>query len=322
MKVHSDLADWLRAVDELQPVSNEGIEAIANLLGLRVKSAGKTLSRSSRRKAETRQTNGQERDAEPTQPTAESKPRRRVESVLIQANTSRNPAPHWLATARHLDATDAAHIYPAIPMEYLFPARTSRAILSGALATPSFTGPLFLPKIIELLSRGEAVRHLPRLSIPTLTRGAQLLIDRGEGMQPFAADQAALRAMLVRVVGRDRTEVLYFEGSPLRGAGVGPKDEWPDYHTPTTGTPVVVLADLGIAQPPGSTEFVRVSDWRQFAQVLSRAGCPLLALVPYAPRRWPPELLKCMTILQWDRATTVSVVRRAVPSGLKVAKEM
>src|SRR6202008_4057123 len=105
--------------------------------------------------------------------------------------------------------------------------------------------------IIESVCRGERVRFIPRLSIPTLTRGVQLLIDRGENMQPFAADQTALLAFLVRVVGRDRTEVNYFEGSPLWGAGIGPKDEWSDYRPPASGTPVVLVTDLGIAQPPG-----------------------------------------------------------------------
>lgn len=320
MKEHSDLADWLRAVEELQPVSDEGIEAIGGLLGLRLKGSGKTLSAPTR-KAVRPQPSKPATETEPTQPIPENKPRRRIDSVLTQGNTSRNPTPHWLAAARHLDAMDAAQVYSALPLEPLFPVRTSRAILSGALATPSSSGPLHLAKIIESLSRGELVRFIPWLSIPTLTRGVQLLIDRGEGMQPFAADQTALRAVLVRVVGRDRTEVLYFEGSPLWGAGIGPKDEWPDYRPPATGTPVVVLTDLGIARPLRSSGFAGASDWRQLTQVLGRAGCPLLALVPYPARRWPAELSKCMTILQWDRATTVSVVRRAVPLGLKVAKE-
>jgi hypothetical protein len=320
MSEHSDLADWLRAVNTLQPASDEGIDAIGNLLGLRLKNPGKTPP-ASRRKTVAPTVTEPANLAEPTQLVPYNKPRRRMDSVLNQQNASRNPAPQWLAAVRHLDATDTAHIYPALPLEPLFPARTSRAILSGALATPSSSGPLHLAKIIESVSLGELVRFIPRLSIPTLTRGIQLLIDRGEGMQPFAADQAALRAALVRVVGRDRTEVLYFEGSPLWGAGIGPKDEWPEYQAPAQGTPVVMLTDLGIAQPPGVAGFAGTSDWHQFAQVLSRAGCPLLAFVPYPSRRWPSELLKRMTILQWDRATTASVVRRAVPSGLKVAKE-
>jgi len=140
-------------------------------------------------------------------------------------------------------------------------------------------------------------------------------------MQPFAADQAMLRTALVRVVGRDRTEVLYFDGSPLWGSGTGPKDEWSEYQAPAAGTPVVVLTDLGIAQPPGVAGLAGASDWRAFADTLARAGCPLLALVPYPKRRWP-ALSKSMTIVQWDRETTAAVVRRTIPTGLRVVKDL
>lgn len=322
MSGRSDLSDWLRAVNELKPEGTGEFDAIAQLLGLRLKRTEKVTTTALRRKTGAAQLQEERGPSEPDRPVPESKPRRRIDSVLTLGNASRNPAPQWLAAARYLEATSAAHIRPAIPLEPLFPTRTSRAILSGALATPSATGPLHLPKVIELLSRAQVINEIPRLNLPTLARGAQLLIDRGEAMQPFAMDQAILRAALVSVVGRDRTEVLYFDSLPLWGAGMGPKDEWPEYQTPAPATPVVALTDLGIAQPPGVAGLARASNWREFAKALARAGCPLLALVPYPPRRWPAVLSKGMTIVQWDRATTVSVIRRAVPTGLRTAKEI
>jgi hypothetical protein len=322
MSERSDLADWLSAVDLLKPAADEGLEAIARLLGFRLRGTGEAVAAAPRRMPATAQPLEESGPPMTDQPGPESKPRRRLESVLIPGNASRNPAPQWLATARHLETTDAAHLRPAIPLEPLFPNHTSRAILSGALATPSGVGPLHMAKLIELLSRAELIREIPRFSIPTLVRGVQLLIDRGEAMQPFAADQATLRAALASVVGRDRTAVLYFDSSPVWGAGTGPKDEWPDYKTPAPGTPVVVLTDLGIAHPPGVAGLAGVSDWCEFAQTLARAGCPLLALVPYPRERWPAPLAKIMTIVQWDRSTTAAVVRRAVRAGLRVVKEI
>jgi hypothetical protein len=320
MSERSDLADWLRAVAQLKPVGDDGLEAIARLLGLRLTATGKAGAVVPRRKPAAGQRDAESGPSAREQPIPESKPRRRLESVLIPGTASRNPAPRWLAAARLLGTTDPAHIRPAIPLEPLFPTRTSRAILSGALATPSASGPLHLARVIELLSRAEVIHEIPRISIPTLARGVQLLIDCGEAMQPFAADQAALRAALVSVAGRDRSDVLYFDGSPLWGAGTGSKDAWPEYRTPAPGTPVVVLTDLGIGQPPGVAGLAGVSDWREFAGTLARARCPLLALVPYPPRRWPTALSRSMTIVQWDRATTASVIRRAVPVGLRAAE--
>jgi hypothetical protein len=322
MSERSDLADWLRAVGELKPTGVDTVEAIARLLGLRLKAAGEGAGATPRRKTATPRLKEETGPSAPDQPVPESKPRRRMNSVLTPATASRNPAPEWLAAARHLQTTVDAHIRPTIPLEPLFPIRTSRAILSGALATPSATGPVHLQKVIELLSRAQVIQEIPCLSIPTLVRGVQLLIDCGEAMQPFAMDQAGLRAALVSVVGRDRTEILYFANSPLPYAGTGLRDEWPKYRVPASGTPVVALTDLGIGQPPSVADLARDADWQEFAATLTRTGCPLLALVPYPPRRWPTALSRNITIVQWDRATTASVIRRTVPTGLRVAKEV
>ena len=317
----SNLGDWLQAVHRLQPQDEASLQAISGLLGLQSKAAEKPASVGP---APQQRRNPVPRPEAPSplppdQPAPSSTPRRRIESVLAPANTSRNPAPEWLATARSLETTAAANIRPHLPLDPLFPARTSRAILSRALATPSSNGPMDLGRIVERLCQAQPLDRIPRLSIPTLVRGVQLLIDTGESMQPFAADQAVLRAALSQVVGRDRTQTLYFEGSPLWGAGTASREDWPDYQTPAPGTPVVVLTDLGIARPPRAAALAGAADWRVFAEMLARVGCPLLALVPYPERRWPP-LSKSMTIVQWDRATTAAVVARTIPQGLRVAR--
>ena len=316
----SSLADWLRAVEALQPQSEEHLQVIARLMGLRMKSVARAAA-TSRKRTSAPEPAPEIGTAAPEKPAPESKPRRRIDSVLTPGNASRNAPPAWLTSVRFLETTEPAHLHPVLPLEPLFPGRTSRAILSGALATPSASGQLNLAKVIEMLTRAELIESVPRLPVPTLVRGVQLLIDRSESMQPFATDQAAVRAVIARVVGRDRTQVLYFDGSPLWGAGIGPKDEWPEYDPPAPGTPVVALTDLGIAQPPGLAGIAGPSDWRTLAAILARADCPLLALVPYPPRRWPP-LAKCLTIIQWDRATTAAVVRRAIRGGLRVSRAL
>lgn len=316
----SNLADWLYAVDRLEPQSEEWLQSISTLLGLRSKATQKMPSpERTQRSAPEREPRPESTSSHLEQPAPSAKPRRRMASVLTPGNSSRNPAPEWLATAHSLETPGAATIRPPLPLEPLFPAHTSRAILSGALATPSDNGPVDLVRIVELFSRAEALHEIPRVSIPTLVRGVQLLVDMGESMQPFGGDQAVLRAALSQVVGRDRTQVLYFEGSPMWGAGTGSREDWPEYQPPASGTPVVALTDLGIAQPQGVAGLAGVADWRAFAEAVARAGCPLLALVPYPQRRWPP-LSKSMTVVQWDRATTAAVVARGIPDGLRIAK--
>jgi len=50
-----------------------------------------------------------------------------------------------------------------------------------------------------------------------------------------------------------------------------------------------------------------------------RAGCPLVAFVPYAPRRWPRALRRAMTIVQWDRRTSAVTIRNLVGRAHQVA---
>jgi hypothetical protein len=44
---------------------------------------------------------------------------------------------------------------------------------------------------------------------------------------------------------------------------------------------------------------------------VARAGCLLIALVPYPPARLPERLTRRMRIITWDRNTTVAVARQA-----------
>jgi hypothetical protein len=101
--------------------------------------------------------------------------------------------------------------------------------------------------------------------------------------------------------------VFRFAGCPLRGAGAGPKP-WHRYRPPLPGVPVVLLTDLGICQPPLATDSADECEWLEFATLVRRAGCPLLALVPYGETRWPRALARALNIIHWDRGTTASTV--------------
>jgi hypothetical protein len=169
-----------------------------------------------------------------------------------------------------------------------------------------------LERFIARLSRCQVVRRIPCAPLPTLRRGVHLLVDRSEALIPYAADQTMMQDVIERVVGKDKTTVLNFSGTPLRGAGRGPRDVWPMYRVPPWGTPVVVLTDLGIGRPLLSDERASEEEWRKFAVLLDRGGCFPIALVPYHPDRWPIGLRPLMTIIQWDRDTSAASVQRAL----------
>ena len=202
--------------------------------------------------------------------------------------------------------------FPELPLEPLFVPQWTRGILSASLATTSEDGPLDIERIVASLAQNQYQQQLPRLPQPTLRRGVQLLIDKSDGLVPFSRDQRWLQDALLRIVGADKLEILRFIGSPLRDAGQGPKSTWSKYRPPLAGTVVLLLTDFGIGQPMFSTDAASIPEWLDFAEEAHRAGCPLVAFVPYAPDRWPYHLRRCLTMIQWDRKTSVSTVRHLI----------
>jgi hypothetical protein len=188
----------------------------------------------------------------------------------------------------------------------------TRGILVAALSTTSEDGPIDVESVVEAMAKLQPLQTLPRLPWPTLRRGVQLLLDRGAGMVPFFQDQDWMVTVMSRIVGADRLDIRHFVGSPLHRAGRGPRLRWGAYQPPPPGTVVVLLTDLGLGRPPLSEDWASVDEWLEFSTKLRRAGCAVVAFVPYTPDRWPQELARTMTIVRWDRPTTASSVRARV----------
>lgn len=194
------------------------------------------------------------------------------------------------------------------PFEPLFLPRLTRGILSAALSTISGDGPPDIEGIVEILASGEYIRQLPKLPQLTLRRGVQLLVDKSDSMVPFTRDQVWMQDEILRVVGKDKVNILRFVGCPLWGAGTGYRKTWTTYRPPPPGTVVLLLSDLGISRPMFSTNVASLSEWLDFASRVRRSFCPLVAFVPYSPSRWPRHLINVLTMVQWDRWTTASTV--------------
>jgi hypothetical protein len=201
---------------------------------------------------------------------------------------------------------------PEPPVEPLFVPNWTRAILSSALSTNGEDGPLDLDRIVEALSRAEIPARLPRRPRPTTRRGVQLLVDKSEAMTLFVSDQTSVQDATRRAIGSDNVKVLRFVGCPSRGVRASAGEDWKSYGPPLPGTPVLLLTDLGIGRPMFSNERADVDEWLGFAAQVRRAGCPLVAFVPYAPRRWPRPLRRVMTIVEWDRRTSAVTIRNLV----------
>ena len=311
--------DWIRAVQVLCPEDREARAAIALVLGMQLREpADVGAPRQPQRTAPSAEPRAA--PPAPVEPPGAPPPRRRpLLSDLTRQEGSPNAPPDWLRTVPHLADVDARALRAPLPLEPLFEPRWARAILGGALATPGQGGEIDVERIIDGIAHALPVTAIPRSAAPTLARGVQVLIDLGEAMQPFAADQAAVHAAIVRVVGRDKTGTVRFAGCPVWNDGPGSAPERGAYRPPAPGTPILALTDLGIGRPAGGHDWASAHDWLAFAAVARRAGCPLVAFVPYPPARYPADVRGPITIVQWDRSTTVAAVRRLVGRGLRCA---
>lgn len=241
----------------------------------------------------------------------------RVETVIRERRPAGRyvPVPEWV---RGAPALASPRPLPAPAAEPLFPPRQQRAILGAALATYVAEGGLDVAAAVRAAVSLHPFDRLPRLLMRTLRRGVQVLVDRSAGMEPFAQDAESMVRAVAEVAGRPRTVVLAFRGSPPWEVEThaGERILW---EPPARGTPVLLVSDLGIGGPPLNPDRPRREEWLELARRARRAGCPLVALVPFSPRRWDPVLARRITHLHWDRGTGVGTVRRALARARRAA---
>jgi hypothetical protein len=220
-------------------------------------------------------------------------------------------AGRW-ARAASLERVTSTHLEAVPPHQTLFPPQASAAMIVAAVATAAGDGPPDVERAVETLASRKPLDRLPQLPRRSLFRGVQLLVDIGEAMEPFARDGDELADQIRAVVGRNQVAELRFCDCPLREVGDGPVWTWGPYRPPDPGTPVLVVTDLGIGGPLYYPQRSRTEEWLTFAELLHRRVSPLVAFVPYPPDRWPPTLARVMTVVQWDRATTITAIQAAI----------
>jgi hypothetical protein len=225
--------------------------------------------------------------------------------------------PAWFASTTSMDPPTVAAVDP--PLDPLFVPRWTRAIISGSLSVRSAEGPLDIERIVDRMAELLPLDILPRQPWRTARFGAQVLVDIGDAMMPWSRDVPQLRDAIVSVVGRDRCEMLSFEGCPTRGAGSGIRRTWTAHRTPAPPTPIAVISDLGVGMPAATLGRASTGEWVAFADLARRSGNPVVAFVPYPVARVSAAIRRSMVVMSWDRPTSSRDVQRLVGRGLSVA---
>lgn len=238
-----------------------------------------------------------------------------VASLLLQVRAAPRRAPGWLERAAPLAAPGGGTAPAEAEVEPLFEPRYTRSILGIALATEIDAGELDLASVVATISRGQALRAVPRLPVGSLAHGVQLLLDRGAAMLPFLRDLLQIERWVRRVAGEDRVSVLGFAACPGRSAGPGPvrtRRPYFPHHQAARGVRVLCVTDLGIGRPLRGEAPATAEEWLDFEERLRKVGCPLLVLNPYPADRWPAELRGRLAILHWSRTASAGSAARAV----------
>jgi hypothetical protein len=212
-------------------------------------------------------------------------------------------APDWHEGDRiDFTAPVTRSLAPSPPL----PAEAARAALAAVVATRRSGSRLDLDWMIDRASRLQPVAP-PRLLVEARTAPVVwLLIDRGEGMEPYAADTWFLATELVAVAGTERVERHTFVGTPARGLDPNPftgaVGKW---VPPPERALLVVLSDLG-AGALDVFDAASEAEWAGFARGVEEAGATLRALTPFGRERQPAAVAHAA---QWESLTEVTALR-------------
>lgn len=319
------LTDLITALNKLSPCDGEAINGIFGILGF-IKSEVEKVEIKTQKKTSESST---ENDVEIIQdePISSSfqpeifngSDETIVLSKLIPIKKSKIDLPAWFNNPLPLNNTESSSgPFTSYPLQSLFTPEWTRAILISALSIYENIGSIDINEIVRLISLNEPLREIPRLSLPTMVHGVQVLIDDSEALEPFYKDQADIINTVQKIVGLDRVQIMGFIGCPSRGVRYEISDDWSEYRPPSSRATVLLITDLSILRELYIIDRAGLHEWLSFASMIRKTDCSLVAFVPYPKERWPKPLQSAMKIIQWDRTTFTSTIQHTAKKSLQV----
>jgi hypothetical protein len=252
--------------------------------------------------------------APPSTPPSETTPPVAIEPVKFEVEAevidkapseSRQQTPGYVRFEYPRPAASPEQLPP------LFEPRWQPSLLKELIALILPGRELDIPQMCDTLARCRWPRYLPYITSRLVSRGCQLLVDTGIGMEPFALDWVMLLNSLRSTLGDDRVEPWFFRDCPSFGVEDPETFDSCQWMPPIRRCPVLVVSDLGLMVPAGLFSYSTLNEWIRFAAEVTRFQLPLVFLVPCSRHRVPNQLRNHAAIIQWDRRTTIADVRRS-----------
>ena len=303
------LGDVLRAYAALQPGDATTKERLAEMLGFGLRQPSDATAAAKTQQSRRDEMEPQRR-ADPPSP----KPPEPEHFLEEEPRAPRSVAPEEppLGVQPRLDR-DHPFFPPARPARSalrsarlsLFSPHVQRALLSGLLARRSRTGAIDVAAIVAHIAKAQPIKHLPLLPHWSIRQSIDVLVDMGDGMQPFRRDQVQLLDTLRRVLGAHRLRVGTFRDFPQSGVRFGRTPA--RRYVPTARGSILLLSAPGedLSLDPQAVAQL----WRRFFEEVSNARCEATVLSPIASAAQEPVLARRAALVTWDRATGIGAVR-------------
>jgi hypothetical protein len=178
-----------------------------------------------------------------------------------------------------------------------------------AIARVQTEGSIDMVAMIRLAAARRPIVRPPRHRRWSVGRGVQVQVQRGAAMEPFLGDSRQLTDALRSIASRHSVAILGFELNPMHVTSplsvLGDEDSRDVAELlPRSGTPLLIVTDLGIGVARHGPFPVRPEAWLRHHAAARRAGCWPIYLVPYPVDRWPSDLRQLPAVYWHDDLRT------------------
>lgn len=207
--------------------------------------------------------------------------------------------PEWFKQAKALDDDRVYDEFAKrLPMPDLSPWSRLWKYLKHDLSQQQSSQNIDIPKTIDYLLRGKALKHIPYQQCQRRAHKLHILVDYNERLYGFRKDFNALIARLQKQWGKHQLEIQVLKGTPGERVKVyAPYYQERLWSVPPSNTRLVILSDLGMLHKEDRLYL----KWKALATRLQAASQSALVLMPLGldiqDRLFPRSLL----IYSWDQ---------------------